>query len=138
MTSKAQKPATHSRGWSCPCLCCIAPVQPRSFIRLAKLAGLYETRLAAESPGDREMVDAEPDEEKEKVCFDSAGPLRSFSCGLPADTLEQEGKGAEAQEAVRAVGRIDPKRHIEDEVETLMGNHLVQSMGMMLDHLSFS
>lgn len=45
----------------------------------------------------------------------------------------QEESTLSAQELkTRHVGKQDPKRHLEDEVETAMGDQVVQGLGMML------
>ncbi|ORZ37431.1 JAB1/Mov34/MPN/PAD-1 ubiquitin protease-domain-containing protein [Catenaria anguillulae PL171] len=38
---------------------------------------------------------------------------------------------------VRHVGKQDPKRHLEDNVETLMADNIVQTLGTMLDTAAF-
>ena len=37
----------------------------------------------------------------------------------------------------RHVGKQDPKRHLEDNIERLMASNIVQCMGSMLDATSF-
>lgn len=37
----------------------------------------------------------------------------------------------------RHVGKQDPKRHLEDKVETVMGNNIVMALGTMIDSVSF-
>lgn len=37
----------------------------------------------------------------------------------------------------RHVGKQDPKRHLEDKVESVMGNNIVMALGTMIDSVSF-
>ncbi|KAI8968417.1 26S proteasome non-ATPase regulatory subunit 14 [Mycotypha africana] len=37
----------------------------------------------------------------------------------------------------RHVGKQDPKRHLEEKVETVMGNNIVMALGAMIDSVSF-
>ncbi|CAO3664073.1 unnamed protein product [Rhizopus microsporus] len=37
----------------------------------------------------------------------------------------------------RHVGKQDPKRHLEDKVEAVMGNNIVMALGTMIDSVSF-
>jgi 26S proteasome regulatory subunit N11 len=37
----------------------------------------------------------------------------------------------------RHVGKQDPKRHLEDKVDTVMGNNIVMALGTMIDSVSF-
>jgi 26S proteasome regulatory subunit N11 len=37
----------------------------------------------------------------------------------------------------RHVGKQDPKRHLEDKVENVMGNNIVMALGTMIDSVSF-
>lgn len=50
----------------------------------------------------------------------------------------QEEDGKTAQElAVANVGKIDPKRHLENHVADLMASNIVQSLGTMLSTVVF-
>ena len=49
---------------------------------------------------------------------------------------EEEGKTAE-QLLVGNVGKIDPKRHLDSDVATLMASNIVQCLGAMLDTIVF-
>ncbi len=49
---------------------------------------------------------------------------------------EEEGKTAE-ERIVANVGKIDPKRHLESDVATLMASNIVQCLGAMLDTIVF-
>eukprot|EP01006_Ploeotia_vitrea_P009695 TRINITY_DN23854_c0_g1_i2.p1 TRINITY_DN23854_c0_g1~~TRINITY_DN23854_c0_g1_i2.p1 ORF type:complete len:257 (+),score=127.24 TRINITY_DN23854_c0_g1_i2:294-1064(+) len=53
------------------------------------------------------------------------------------ERLEQEeGKTREELE-VMAVGKIDPKKHLQNDIEELMGDNITQQLGMMLDSIVF-
>lgn len=41
------------------------------------------------------------------------------------------------QLAIKNVGKLDPKRHLEDKVEILMTSNIVQCLGAMLDTVIF-
>lgn len=41
------------------------------------------------------------------------------------------------QLAIKNVGKLDPKRHLEDKVEVLMTSNIVQCLGAMLDTVIF-
>ena len=41
------------------------------------------------------------------------------------------------QLAIKNVGKIDPKRHLEEKVDVLMTNNVVQCLGAMLDTIVF-
>ena len=41
------------------------------------------------------------------------------------------------QLAVKNVGKLDPKRHLEEHVEVLMTSNIVQCLGAMLDTVVF-
>jgi len=49
---------------------------------------------------------------------------------------EAEGKSAE-ELAIANVGKIDPKKHLEQHVEQLMTNNISQTLGLMLDTVVF-
>jgi len=49
---------------------------------------------------------------------------------------EEEGKTTE-ELAVANVGKIDPKRHLENHVADLMASNIVQSLGTMLNTVVF-
>jgi len=51
--------------------------------------------------------------------------------------LEEEEKMSPEQLAIKNVGKVDPKRHLEDHVETLMTANIVQCLGAMLDSVIF-
>jgi 26S proteasome regulatory subunit N11 len=50
--------------------------------------------------------------------------------------LKTQGKTAE-ELAILHVGKIDPKRHLEQHVTDLMASNIVQSLGTMLDTVVF-
>jgi len=54
-----------------------------------------------------------------------------------AQRLEEEGTKTEEELAVLNVGKIDPKKHLENGVETLMADNISQSLGTMLDTIIF-
>lgn len=37
----------------------------------------------------------------------------------------------------RHVGKVDPKRHLEEKVEDAMMNNIVRSLGSMIDSVAF-
>lgn len=49
---------------------------------------------------------------------------------------EAEGKSAE-ELVVLNVGKIDPKKHLENAVEELMTQNITQTLGLMLDTILF-
>jgi 26S proteasome regulatory subunit N11 len=49
---------------------------------------------------------------------------------------DAEGKTAE-ELTVLHVGKIDPKRHLEQHVEELLTNNISQTLGLMLDTVIF-
>lgn len=51
--------------------------------------------------------------------------------------LEDEEKMTPEQLAIKNVGKQDPKRHLEEKVDTLMSNNIVQCLGAMLDTVVF-
>jgi len=51
--------------------------------------------------------------------------------------LEDEEKMTPEQLAVKNVGRQDPKRHLEEEVDVLMTSNIVQCLGAMLSTVAF-
>lgn len=52
-------------------------------------------------------------------------------------SLEEEEKMTPEQLAIKNVGKLDPKRHLEDKVEILMTSNIVQCLGAMLDTVIF-
>jgi 26S proteasome regulatory subunit N11 len=51
--------------------------------------------------------------------------------------LEEEEKMTPEQLAIKNVGKQDPKRHLEEKVDTLMNTNIVQCLGAMLDAVVF-
>ena len=51
--------------------------------------------------------------------------------------LEDEEKMTPEQLAIKNVGKLDPKRHLEEKVDVLMTNNVVQLLGAMLDTIVF-
>ena len=51
--------------------------------------------------------------------------------------LGDEEKMTSEQLAIKNVGKIDPKRHLEEKVDVLMTNNVVQLLGAMLDTIVF-
>jgi 26S proteasome regulatory subunit N11 len=52
-------------------------------------------------------------------------------------SLEEEEKMTPEQLAIKNVGRQDPKRHLEEEVDVLLGRNIVQNLGAMIDMMAF-
>ena len=50
--------------------------------------------------------------------------------------VQEEGRTAEQVEVLN-VGKIDPKRHLENDVSELMSSSIIQCLGMMLDTVVF-
>lgn len=51
--------------------------------------------------------------------------------------LQEESKTTREQFAIQNVGKLDPKRHMENDVEKLMGANIDQTLGTMLDTIIF-
>jgi len=49
---------------------------------------------------------------------------------------EEEGK-TEEEVAVQNVGKVDPKRHLQADVQELMSDNILQALGTMLDAVVF-
>ena len=56
---------------------------------------------------------------------------------LDLQALEDEEKMTPEQLAIKNVGKQDPKRHLEEKVDTLMSSNIVQCLGAMLDTVVF-
>lgn len=56
---------------------------------------------------------------------------------LNLQALEDEEKMTPEQLAIKNVGKQDPKRHLEEKVDTLMATNIVQCLGAMLDTVVF-
>lgn len=52
-------------------------------------------------------------------------------------SVEEEDKLTPAQLAIKNVGKQDPKRHLEENVDALMTNNIVQCLGAMLSTVVF-
>lgn len=52
--------------------------------------------------------------------------------------VEDEDKLTHEQLVVKNVGKQDPKRHLEENVDELMNNNIVQILGAMLSKVVFS
>lgn len=51
--------------------------------------------------------------------------------------LEEEDKMTPEQLAIKNVGKIDPKRHLEEKVDIVMTTNIVQCLGAMIDAVVF-
>jgi len=51
--------------------------------------------------------------------------------------VQEEDKLTAEKLAIQNVGKIDPKKHLEDDVNKLMSNNIVQCLGSMLDTVIF-
>jgi len=51
--------------------------------------------------------------------------------------LEEEDKMTPEQLAIKNVGKLDPRRHLQEKVESLMTSNIVQCLGAMLDSVIF-
>lgn len=56
---------------------------------------------------------------------------------MSLQALEEEEKMTPEQLAIKNVGKQDPKRHLEEKVDTLMATNIVQCLGAMLDTVVF-
>jgi 26S proteasome regulatory subunit N11 len=52
-------------------------------------------------------------------------------------SLEEEEKMTAEQLEFKNVGKVDPKRHLEEKVDVLMTNNVVQCLGAMLNTIVF-
>ena len=51
--------------------------------------------------------------------------------------LEDEEKMTPEQLEIKNVGKQDPKRHLEEDVDKLMTNNITQCLGAMIDTVVF-
>jgi len=51
--------------------------------------------------------------------------------------VQDEGKLSPEKLAIANVGKLDAKKHLQDDVEKLMASNIIQSMGTMLDTVIF-
>lgn len=51
--------------------------------------------------------------------------------------IQDEEKITKEKLAIHNVGKLDPKRHLQQDVESLMTSNIVQSLGSMLDKVVF-
>lgn len=51
--------------------------------------------------------------------------------------IEEEEKLTPQQLAIKNVGKQDPKRHLEESVDSLMTSNIVQSLGTMMSNYIF-
>ncbi len=52
-------------------------------------------------------------------------------------SLQEESTMTAEQLRTRHVGKQDPKRHLEDEVDAAMSSNIVQTLGTMVDSVCF-
>jgi len=52
-------------------------------------------------------------------------------------SLEEEEKMTPEQIAIKNVGKQDPKRHIEEEVDSVLAKNIVQNLGTIIDTIAF-
>jgi len=52
-------------------------------------------------------------------------------------SVQEEDKISEEKRAIANVGKLDPKRHLEQEVQTLMSQNILQTLSAMLDTVVF-
>jgi len=61
-------------------------------------------------------------------------------CGLAEEYskwIDMEMKKTKTEMIVSTIGKVDPKRHLQSNVEDLMSSNITQSLGMMLDTKGF-
>lgn len=51
--------------------------------------------------------------------------------------VQDEDKVSKEKLLVQKVGKIDPKKHLENNVEKLVSNNVVQTLGTMIDTIVF-
>jgi 26S proteasome regulatory subunit N11 len=51
--------------------------------------------------------------------------------------IDDEDKLSKEKLVVHKVGKLDAKKHLETEVTDLMGNNITQSLGIMLNTITF-
>ena len=62
--------------------------------------------------------------------------MKTLSKDYSTRIKEEEGKTAEDIEVMN-VGKIDPKRHLDNDVHTLMASSIIQCIGTMIDTVVF-
>lgn len=72
---------------------------------------------------------------KLKLCI--FGSILKLKEVFSLQALEEEEKMTPEQLAIKNVGKQDPKRHLEEKVDTLMASNIVQCLGAMLDTVVF-
>jgi 26S proteasome regulatory subunit N11 len=75
-------------------------------------------------------------EEQKKFSEDMMDKLTRLSKDYCKRTDEEEGKTAEELEVLN-VGKLDPKKHLENDVHELMANSILQCLGSMIDTVVF-
>merc|ERR1712179_53915 len=66
----------------------------------------------------------------------TVGEMLKLAKDYDKSLLEEEKMTAEQLE-IKNVGKVDPKRHLEEKVDVLMTNNVVQCLGAMLDTIVF-
>ncbi len=51
--------------------------------------------------------------------------------------VQDEDKVSKEKLVVQKVGKLDPKKHLENNVEKLVSNNVVQTLGTMIDTIVF-
>lgn len=51
--------------------------------------------------------------------------------------VQEEDKVSKEKLLVQKVGKLDPKKHLENNVEKLVSNNVVQTLGTMIDTIVF-
>jgi len=62
--------------------------------------------------------------------------MSSYSSHYNGFIKDEEGKTAE-EVLIANVGKVDPKRHLDNSVEELMSHNIVQLLGTMLSAIVF-
>ena len=75
-------------------------------------------------------------EDQQKQTEDMLEGMTRLSKDYHRRVQEEEGRTAEEVEVMN-VGKIDPKRHLENDVSELMSSSIIQCLGMMLDTVVF-
>lgn len=85
----------------------------------------------------KDMLDLAKSYNKVSLFSTCSGILRQTLHNFVFQALEDEEKMTPEQLAIKNVGKQDPKRHLEEKVDTVMSNNIVQCLGAMLGDLAF-
>jgi len=75
-------------------------------------------------------------EDQQKYAETLLSQMVSLSKEYSARVKQEEGKTAEEVEVLN-VGKVDPKKHLENDVQELMASTILQCLGTMIDTVVF-